>query len=511
MFDVIIIGSGYGGSVMASRLAPYGRVLLLERGRRWNPGDFPVSLAGLVRAWHGERNPLGLWSMRLARGTGNAYVSGLGGASLVNYGITAQPKDHVFSRWPMSATDMAPYFARARSVLRPTHAPFADELGDKAFIDWIEPGRRVDFENAIDWDACTACGRCVPGCNLGAKRSLDRTYLALAADLGAQIETKRELIGFRQRGAGWELVVRHGDERGRTETLLTRHLVLAAGTFGTLDLLHRERESLPLSPWFGRAMTMNGDGLAFLYDTRHRLDTHHGAPITTTARLTFIDPDGHPRTLSIMSGRIPALALRPAAATLSLLAELLGEATPAGDRDPRAVRALRRARDLLLPGAQGALAHSFMYKLDAEDSGRGYAVFDAQGRSALEWPDYQDDPIMRFAAERLDEWGRRVGATRIRDVSGLPGFRSFGVHPLGGCRMGASVDDGVVDTFGRVLRPRGGVYEGLYIVDASVIRSSLGVPSSLTVAAIAERVAEHLGAELRRELSTPPAAAARSS
>lgn len=496
VYDVIIVGSGYGGSVMAARLAPRARVLLLERGRAWRPGDFPTTLLGLARAWHGDKNPAGLWAMRLGRGTGNAYVSGLGGASLVNYGITAQPEDHTFARWPVSAAEMAPYYARARAVLRPSHAPFADRLGDKAFIDWIEPGRRVDLENTIDWDKCTACGYCVPGCNVGAKRSLDRTYLALAAEAGAEIQAEREVLGFRARPDGWEVVVQHTGEPARTETLTTRHLVLAAGTFGTLDLLHRERATLPLSPWFGRAMTMNGDGLAFLYDTRHRVDTHHGAPITTTARLTFVDPEGAPRTLSIMSGRIPALALRLSAATMGLFAELLGERTPARDRDPLATRLVRRARDLLGPTSRGALAHTFMYKLDAQDSGRGHAVFDARGRSALEWPDYQDDPIMRFAAARLERWGEQVGATRIRDVSTLPGLRSFGVHPLGGCRMGRDIDDGVVDPFGRVLRPEGGVYQGLRIVDASVIPSSLGVPSSLTVAAIAERAAEHLAGEL---------------
>ena len=495
MYDVIIVGSGYGGSVMAARLAPHARVLLLERGRAWVPGEFPTSLGGLLRAWHGDKNPLGLWAMRLGRGTGNAYVSGLGGASLVNYGITAQPEEHTFARWPVSAAEMAPYYRRALAELRPTHAPIADTLGDKAFIDHIEPGRRVDLACAIDWDKCNYCGYCVPGCNVGAKRSLDRTYLALAQAAGAEIGGEREVERFRQVAGGYEVVVRHGADRARTETFTTRSLVLAAGTFGTLDLLFRERAAFPLSPWFGRAMTMNGDGLAFLYNTRHALGGHHGAPITTSARLRF-DDAGTPRTLTIMSGRITKVAMHLSAGTMSLFAGLLGRRTRGADRDAPARRAFRRALDLFRPSARGALARSYMYKLDAQDSGAGYAVFDRQGRSALEWPEFQRDPIMRFAARRLEAWGERVGGTLIADVSTLPGMRSFGVHPLGGCRMGRDLDDGVVDSWGRVFRPGGGHYPGLRIVDASVIPSSLGVPSSLTIAAIAERAAAHMVAEI---------------
>lgn len=503
MYDVIIVGSGYGGSAMAARLAPHARVLLLERGRAWSPGEFPTSLLGLARAYHSDKNPLGLWAMRLGRGTGNAYVSGLGGASLVNYGISAQPEDHTFASWPVTASEMAPYYQRARDLLRPSHAPVADSLGDKAFIDWIEPGTRVDLDNTIDWERCTSCGFCVPGCNVGAKRSLDRTYLAEAQRAGAEVLAEREVMRFGARGGGgYEVVVRDTRAPARTETLTARVLVLAAGTFGTLDLLHRERAALPLSRWFGRAMTMNGDGLAFLYNTRHALDGHHGAPITTSARLRF-DDAGTPRTLSIMSGRVPALLMHPSAATLSLFAGLLGRRTAPEDHDALPRRVLRRARDLWRPAARGALAHSYMYKLDAQDSGRGYAVFDGRGRSALEWPDYQSDPIMRFAAERLEQWGERVGGTLIPDVSSLPGMRSFGVHPLGGCRMGRDAESGVVDAWGRVFRPDGGLYPGLRVVDASVIASSLGVPSSLTVAAIAERAAEHLIAELAAARTAP--------
>jgi cholesterol oxidase len=172
MYDVAIIGSGYGGSVMAARLAEHGRVIVLERGKRWEAGDFPTTLRGIAGAYMTTRNPLGLWSMRLGAGTGNAFASGVGGASLVNYGATSRPEDYTFDDWPLAAWEIAAYYARALEVLHPSTNPLAATFGDQQFIDEVEPGHRVDIRNTIDWQRCTNCGHCVPGCNYRAKRSL---------------------------------------------------------------------------------------------------------------------------------------------------------------------------------------------------------------------------------------------------------------------------------------------------------------------------------------------------
>ena len=138
--------------MVAARLAAQEEVLLLERGRCWKAEEMPRSLGGLIRAYRTERrNPLGLWEFRFGRGTGNAFATALGGASLVNYGITARPDPHVFRTWPVTAQEMAPYYDRALEVLSPSPAPVGDELADKAFLDRIEPGRRVDLVNTIDW------------------------------------------------------------------------------------------------------------------------------------------------------------------------------------------------------------------------------------------------------------------------------------------------------------------------------------------------------------------------
>jgi cholesterol oxidase len=132
-----------------------------------------------------------------------------------------------------------------------------------------------------------------------------------------------------------------------------------------------------------------------------------------------------------------------------------------------------------------------MYKLDGQDDSRGTARF-TSGGAVIDWPDYAADPLMQFAERRLREWAERVGGRVVPNVATLPGMRSFSVHPLGGCRMGRTIDDGVVDSDGRVFDPRGGVHPGLRIADGSILPAALGVPPSLTIAALAERIAERM-------------------
>lgn len=485
MLDVLVIGSGYAGSVIAARLAPHGRVLVVERGRWWRPGDFPAGIAGLSRTYRSARNPGGLWGVRLGHGTGVGYASAVGGSSAVNYGITSRPDAHAFEGWPVSATELAPFFARAREVLRPAPSPRAGALGDRAFLDRVEPGRRVDLENTIDWATCDDCGGCVPGCNRGAKRSLDRSYLALALAAGAELRPETEVRSLVALPGGGH-VVELRTAGGRPEWVQARRVVIAAGTLGTLDLIHRAR--LAVGPRFGQRLSLNGDGLAFLYDTPHALSSHSGAPISTSVRLPFVGDDGRTRTLMVMSGRVPAAAMRFAAAALAALGGVIGEG-PAGAHGPHRLR--RRLRDLAVVDGDGALSRSFMYKLDGQDGSNGTARF-TRGGVVIDWPDYADDPILRFAGERLRQWAAAAGGTVVPNVAHLPGMRSFSVHPLGGCRMGRSIEDGVVDDVGRVFHPGGGVHPGLRIVDGSIIPDSLGVPPSWTIAAVAERIAEDM-------------------
>lgn len=475
---------------MAARLAPHCRVLVAERGRRFEPGDFPDTMAGIKAELQTGNNPLGLWGVRMGTGTGVAYANALGGGSVLNYGITTRPEACAFTSWPLSEHELSPWFDRASEVLAPTPNPLAGSHADKAFLDEVEPGRRFDFDNTIDWTRCTQCGECVPGCNQGAKLSLDRTYLAMAQQAGAEIRTQRRAKSITPLPTGgYRVALHHTATRGVEDVVFAKRVVLAAGVFGTLDILHHNRRHLPTSSQLGQQMSMNGDALAVLYDTTRRVDPHHGAPVSTSVRLRYHGDDG-PRTVTVMSGRVPQAALRLAASGLAAIAGVSHQKQASRGR-----AMLRRMRDFARPGGDGALAHTFFYFIDAQDRALGTVRF-REDRAVLDWPNYAEEPIIRFAIERLGQWADKVGGTLLENVAQLPGKRSLGIHPLGGCQMGADIDSGVTDTYGRVFKPGGGVYEGLRVVDGSVMPGALGVPPSFTIAAVAERAADNLVAEV---------------
>ena len=281
MYDVAVIGTGYGGAAVAARLAGRGRVLVIERGGWWRPGEFPETVAALARTRHHHGAPDGLWGVRLGAGTGVGYASAFGGSSAINYGITIRPDDDAFAGWPVTAAELAPWFERAERALGATPNPRARALPDGAVLDELAPGARVDLANTIDWPRCDDCGRCVPGCNAGAKRSLDRSYLATALAAGAALRLATEVRELAIAPDGYRLHLRRRGGGG-DEWVPARRVVLAAGTLGTHDLLHRS--AIPLGPRFGRDLSLNGDGLAFLYDSGRRLTAHRGAPRRTAVR-----------------------------------------------------------------------------------------------------------------------------------------------------------------------------------------------------------------------------------
>lgn len=504
--DTLIVGSGYGGAVLAARLAASREVVVVERGRRYAARELPDNLFDLARAYERPgRGGLGLWGLRLGKDVGNAYASAYGGGSVLNYGITARPDAHVFERWPISSEELAPYFERAESVLQPTANPRADALGDKAFLDRMEPGRREDLRNTIDWSLCTECGNCVLGCRHDAKRSLDRTYLQLAEAAGARMLTDTTVTAVEPvDGGGYHVWLRPtglGLGTGRVDgtqgatRCFARELVLSAGTFGTLDLLLALRPRLPLSPRLGERMSMNGDALALLYDVGVSVGGASGAPLSTAARTHFVGDDGRTRTLTIMSGRVPKAMMAVSGIAMAGLAEVLGGVRLPVVHEPVTASALgfwRRARDVLGPSDAGALARTFLFKLDGEDEARGVLGLDGHGRAVMDYEGYGNDPILRFASEKLQSWAQTLGVRRFRDLGTWPGMRHFGVHPLGGATMGRGFFEGVVDDVGRVWKPQGGHYEGLRIMDASVLPTALGVPPSWTIAAVAERAADSM-------------------
>ncbi len=542
-FDVVVVGSGFGGSVTACRLAQAGRsVLLIERGRPYPPGSFPRTPAE-VRAdgfWRPRSGRHGLWDVAAFSGLGAVVASGLGGGSLIyaNVALRKDPAtfaDDEHERWPLTADDLAPHYATVEAMQGagpyPAEAePYASTPKTNAILDAAarlgldasRPNLMVAFAPGDDAapvpgaplpdapnvhgaarSTCRLCGQCVVGCQFGSKNTLDFTYLSAAQRAGATIRCCCEATLLRPRDdGGWALRYRQHlpAKAGRRTDLLdptdaperevhARTVVLAAGTLGSTRLLLANRASLPrLSGRLGTGFSGNGDVLFFVRGADRRLDPSTGPTITATIRI----PDGRSP-----SGR--EMLLQDAGAPTA--SEWLWQMAELPEDLWRLRRTAWRRAGARLRGAR--------------DPELGDVLSDALGstrESAAMLPLLgmgRDVPggRMTLHGDRLDvTWSARESRAYFagleatgRALCGALGGRMWRpggrlarlvtVHPLGGCPMGGDAREGVVDAFGRVFGA-----PGLHVADGSIMPGPVGANPSLTIAAMAERIAAGIAA-----------------
>ena len=307
-FDVVIVGSGYGGAIAAAELSgcpdeggkPL-RVCVLERGREYLQGAFPTrqaDLAGHVR-FATPNAPRqrgvydGLYDIRLSEDAIAVVASGLGGGSLINAGVMELPHPAVFqeARWPKpirEATDLtrlaarllpllgANRFARARAnALNKTKQLRKLANGHRAALTRITvAGTCRSNSAAVKLNACLLCGDCAAGCNHGAKDSLDLNLLVVAVRKGARIVTGATVLRVSaddRRPDGWVVHVNHTDNHLRDRqpnpfAIRARRVILAAGTLGSTEILLRSRGPLRFSAQLGRKFSANGDMLVTAHD-----------------------------------------------------------------------------------------------------------------------------------------------------------------------------------------------------------------------------------------------------
>jgi choline dehydrogenase-like flavoprotein len=293
-FDVIVVGSGYGGGVAAARLARHGRkVAVLERGREVRPGEYPRDMAAAAEEFSttlagdtiGKAD--GLFDLRLFDDVTVLVGCGLGGTSLINANVAIEPEDRVFETWPQPPegdwpTALKPYFEKARRMLGSTPYPagktppklaamqrIADAMGE----DLNRPAINVTFQDGHNaagvWQsACVDCGDCVTGCNYGAKNTVLMNYLPDAHAFGAELLTGAEVLWLSKSESDppecrtvWTVHVRPVASRGSTEirTLTADVVILAAGTLGSTEILLRSTAEITLSKSLGHGFSGNGD------------------------------------------------------------------------------------------------------------------------------------------------------------------------------------------------------------------------------------------------------------
>jgi cholesterol oxidase len=557
-YDVVIVGSGYGGAVAAARFAAMQdaagkplRVCVLERGREYVPGTFPnhfADLPGHVRLTRpdetgAKRQRDGLFDFRIGDDVSALVGNGLGGGSLINAGVAERPHDDVFEddAWPSALRadreGLQRGYTQAERMLgvRPAETEhiakyealrgFASTLGlDARPVQVAATVRDRRSWLGVEQHACIACGGCVTGCNFWAKNTLPMNYLAYAQRAGARLFTGATVSRVTRGDAGWSVhfrqtVASHPHTADDAHLITTQHVVIAAGTYGSTEILLRSREAgLRLSEKLGERFSTNGDMINVHYGYPGRVNS---APREDTPfrerkvgpTITGMFESGRKRAerIVVQELAIPGPLRRvfeeivTTGAVPVNLSRRDWSAHAPGDEDPAAVDtdAVDCAQVLAAFGDDGAEG-----RLKLADNWQA----SHDGAVCVSWENAGDAAV--FARQdALLRKSELLGGIYLRnplwkplpdDLAGLlsgpqPGGRLFTVHPLGGCPMGEDAASGVVDDLGRVYDPevpadRTRVHDGLLVLDGSIVPVALGINPLLTITALAERATRKVAA-----------------
>lgn len=491
--DAIVVGSGFGGAVTSARLAQAGfSVTVVERGRRWQAGEFPRS-PEIEDGWLWKAGR-GLYDFRWLDSMLAIQAAGWGGGSLVYANVFARPAaEPLAGGWPdkLSRAELEPYYDLAGTMLEvnPVQVdPATGRVPDRTrvFEDLVEqmkirsatvrPNLAVRFgppdswsfnEHGVQQRGCAFVGECILGCNRSAKNSLDHNYLAVAERHSATAVTGAEVKRIERDKNGWAVWTDEGDgtEEGLVRRSATR-LFLAAGSIATSELLLRSRDidqTLPkLSPTLGQGFSGNGDYLATSNIRQGQGDLTTGPTITTTTVLDVWEKS-KPVWFQIQDGAIPRA-----------ISEVLEHTLP-----------LQRLRAWWQRFRRYDAKRSIAFLSMGHDAGTGKLKLDHHGKAQLQWDNRLQSRLYR-AEGRVGPAVARIIGSGVRAVPLWSFFRKpVTVHPLGGVPAGVDQATSVVGPDRQVHG-----YPGLYVMDGSVIPASTGANPTATILASAEKTIE---------------------
>ncbi|AXB47554.1 FAD-dependent oxidoreductase [Amycolatopsis albispora] len=536
-YDVLVIGSGFGGSVSALRLTEKGyRVGVLEAGRRFADDEFAKTSWRLRKyLWAPRLGCFGIQRLTLLKNTFVMSGTGVGGGSLVYANTLYEPPDKFFAdpQWAHITdwkAELAPHYDQAKRMLGVTENPattpadrvlrevaadlgiehtyrrtpvgvfFGERAGEEVpdpFFGGAGPARR----------GCSHCGECMTGCRHGAKNTLVKNYLYLAEKAGAQVHERSTVVDVRPRPGGGYAVktVRTGGFRRRT--FYADQVIFAAAALGTQRLLHRlrDRGSLPgISARLGYLARTNSEAVLAARSLRDDTDFTRGVAITSS-----IHPDEDTHVEPVRYGK--------GSNFMGLLTTVLVDAEPGKRRWVLGLRELVRQRRHLHKlhnprrWSERMIGLLVMQNLDNSVTtytkrglfGRRMTTRQGDGQPSPEWI-----PVGNEVTRRVAE---KIGGLPQGSITELANIPITG-HFIGGCAIGDSSASGVVDPYQRLYG-----YPGLHVVDGSTITANLGVNPSLTITAQSERALSFwpnkgeedprppLGSAYRRLAPVPPA------
>ncbi|TQV73696.1 GMC family oxidoreductase [Aliikangiella marina] len=534
-YEVVIVGSGFGGGVAAARASKRwpGKVLMVERGKRYGRNDFPRTFKELSNGfWRipGDNVPRlfplwgeqrGVFDFRSYDHMDTLVAAGYGGGSLIYGGGIIEPVSEDFDQtWPESIkrAKLKPYFELFKSCLGANQLPKTDEperqLSRQALFETIasDAGKhRVDVDVGVffgndpanptpagtidenrygaEQTSCNYCGECIVGCNYQSKNSLDLNYLYVAENyFGMQVQTEHlveKIVPLNELGEESKRADgRYGfhiymvDLISKTaKRVKSQRVILAAGTYGSSEILFKNKKAyktLPrVSDQLGQKYSGNGDFITLAWGSKVPTDVSRGPTI-----VQYID---HTSDQPIKAKQFIAEDM---AIPLSILSDIVELTSPS-------YLVKRHLKQMLAKddGNQDILVQVHV----GLDNAAGEVSLNWFNGLRLNWPYYENMSLYEDIIEATKQAKRAIDAKQAIAFPTWtwPFRRNLTVHPLGGCVMADSSDEGVVSA---ALGERGRVfnYQNLFIADGSVIPSSLGANPAITIGALAEMIAEDI-------------------
>lgn len=507
VYDYIIIGSGFGGSVAGLRLVEKGyKVLTIEQGKRFNPEDFPKSNRNIPKyLWY---PPLRLFGFqRLSFFTQASILSGagVGGGSLVYANTLFIPPDDFFRNEAWAAfgdwkTNLQPYYEKASFMLgREKYRKknredelleeIAGELNACSTFETVHVAVNLNppQENSDPYfggegpirKKCVECGGCMVGCRENAKNSLDRNYLWFAEKMGLEIlpETKAEKISFEDGIYTVDTFRITSFLKGKRKIFRAKGLIVAGGTLGTLELLLKQKykyKSLPLlSDKLGYELRTNSESLCAVSSTREKMN--NGLAITSV-----FEPDEHTHVeivkypdrsdaLKWFFGLSVGGASSPLLRTMKLAVKTLSH--PAAFM--KTLFNFKWPTNLVIFLVMQNMDNA-MKMIWKKNLFGGTMRIDNKGKKRA-------PAFIAIGQEVMERYAAKTGGIAQNILLEVFFDRPTTAHILGGCPMSDAGENGVVNS---KLQVHG--YPGMYIMDGSIIQGNIGVNPSLTITATAE-------------------------
>ena len=508
-FDVVVIGSGFGGSVAALRLTEKNyKVAILEAGKRFSDKDFPKTSWRLRKFLFMPR--LGLNGIQRIHVLPDVLVlagAGVGGGSLVYANTLYKPPASYFedkqwrdiTNWDQ---ELSPWYDQASRMLGVAQNPYfsasdkamkqvADQMGvghtfklaplGVYFGDGVGVKSKDPFFGGVgpDRSGCLQCGACMTGCRHNAKNTLPKNYLGLAESAGAKVFPEHTVTKVEQLADGsWVVTARKSSAWfGKKRKFTAANVVIAAGTYNTQKLLHKMKSTgvLPkISDYLGKLSRTNSEALTGSIMPKGGTDFSKGSAITSS-----FFPDDHTHVEPVRYGK--------GSNFMGLLQTVMTDGEKIRDRRKQWLRQVVTKPSLLLKildvrqWSERTVVALIMQNVDSAisvSSKRGLFGFRLTSKNDSLTPNATYIPAANEVARRIAENNGGIAGGHIGDLVNAP----FTAHFVGGCVIGESIQTGVIDPYHRVYN-----YPTLHIVDGASVTANLGVNPSLTITAQAER------------------------